>query len=270
MSHIIDSLAYTNRLRGLPPMHKFGFAIALLIGSLIAPLVVQVLISLWIALWIVVYAGIPGMLYLRLLSLPLGFWLTSLPAFVINGIGLNHQQALQWDIWRGWGIPVGNFYLYISQTGLHQVSLLLARALASTSCLYFILLTIPFTEILQILRQLRCPPLLTELLMLMYRFIFSVMAIADEIWIAQNARSGYRTWKRGMQSLGILIGQLLQRTLESYRQVSLSLAARGFTGDLRVSHSRSYQSSRRYTLEALFGCSVLVALSLTNFGRSGS
>lgn len=267
MSHIIDSLAYTNHLRGLPPMHKFGFAIALLIGSLIAPEFVQVLISVWIAVWIVGYAGIPGMLYLRLLSVPLGFWLTSLPAFVINGVGLNDRQIIQWDVWHDWGLPVGSLYLYISQTGLHQVSLLFSRTLASTSCLYFILLTIPFTEILQILRQLRCPSLLTELLMLMYRFIFSLLAIADELWIAQNARSGYRTCKRGMQSLGILIGQLLQRTLESYRQVSLSLAARGFTGDLRVSHSRSYQSSQRYTLEALVGCMVLVALSLMNFVR---
>jgi cobalt/nickel transport system permease protein len=267
MSHLIDSLAYTNRLRGLPPMHKFGFAIALLLGSLIAPVLVQLLIGLWIAVWIVGYAGIPARLYLRLLSVPLGFWLTSLPAFVINGIGLNHQQSTQWDVWRGWGIPLGSLYLYISQTGLHQLSLLFVRTLATTSCLYFILLTIPFTEILQILRQLRCPLLVTELLMLMYRFIFSLSAIADELWVAQNARSGYRTRQRGMHSLGILIGQLLQRTLESYRQVSLSLAARGFTGELRVSHSRSYQSSRRYTLEALLGCSVLVALSVGNFIR---
>ena len=59
----------------------------------------------------------------------------------------------------------------------------------------------------------------------MYRFIFSLLAIADELWIAQNSRCGYRTWNRGMHSLGILIGQLLQRTLENYRHVSLSLAS---------------------------------------------
>jgi len=103
--------------------------------------------------------------------------------------------------------------------------------------------------------------LLTELLLLMYRFIFSLLAIADELWIAQNSRCGYRTWKLGMRSLGILIGQLLQRTLVNYRQVSLSLASRGFNGELRVWHSYPYQPSRRYTLEALFGCTVLTLLS---------
>ncbi len=262
MNHQIDSLAYTNRLRGLPPSHKLSFAIALLILCLVSGAIVQLSIGLWLAVWIVVYAGIPGKLYLRLLSLPLMFLLTSLPALVIGGIQLSQIQEIQWDIWQGWGMSIGTFYLYVSRTGIYQVSLLFARAFASTSCMYFILLTVPFTEILQILRQLRCPELVTELLLLMYRFIFSLLAIADELWIAQNSRCGYRTWKLGMHSLGILIGQLLQRTLENYRQVSLSLAARGFNGELRVWHSYPYKPSRRYTFEAVFGCTVLTLLSV--------
>jgi cobalt/nickel transport system permease protein len=262
MNHQIDSLAYTNRLRGLPPSHKLSFAIALLILSLVSGAIVQLSIGLWLAVWIVIYAGIPGKLYLRLLSLPLMFLLTSLPALAMGAVELSQIQEIQWDIWQGWGISTGTFYLYVSRTGIYQVSLLFARAFASTSCMYFILLTVPFTEILQILRQLRCPELVTELLLLMYRFIFSLLAIADELWIAQNSRCGYRTWKRGMHSLSILIGQLLQRTLVNYRQVSLSLASRGFNGKLRVWNSYPYKPSRRYIFEALFGCTVLTLLNV--------
>ena len=262
MNHQIDSLAYTNRLRGLPPSHKLSFAIALLILSLVSGAMVQLSIGLWLAVWIVIYAGIPGKLYLRLLSLPLMFLLTSLPALAMGAVAGDRIPAIGWDIWQGWGISTGTFYLYVSCTGIYQVSLLFARAFASTSCMYFILLTVPFTEILQILRQLRCPELVTELLLLMYRFIFSLLAIADELWIAQNSRCGYRTWKRGMHSLSILIGQLLQRTLENYRQVSLSLASRGFNGKLRVWHSYPYKPSRRYIFEAVFGCTVLTLLNV--------
>src|SRR6476469_7328528 len=183
MNHQIDSLAYTNRLRGLPPSHKLSFAIALLILSLVSGAIVQLSIGLWLAVWIVVYAGIPGKLYLRLLSLPLMFLLTSLPALAMGAVAGDRIPAIQWDIWQGWGISIGTFYLYVSRTGIYQVSLLFARAFASTSCMYFILLTVPFTEILQILRQLRCPELVTELLLLMYRFIFSLLAIADELKI---------------------------------------------------------------------------------------
>ncbi|MBE9165394.1 MULTISPECIES: cobalt ECF transporter T component CbiQ [Microcoleaceae] len=262
MNHQIDSLAYTNSLRGLPPSHKLSFAIALLILSLVSHVAVQLSIALWLTIWIVVYAGIPAKLYLRLLSVPLVFLLTSLPALAMGAVAGDRIPEIQWDIWQGWGISTGTFYLYASRTGIYQVSLLFARAFASTSCMYFILLTVPFTEILQILRQLRCPELVTELLLLMYRFIFSLLAIADELWTAQNSRCGYRTWKRGMHSLGILIGQLLLRTLENYRQVSLTLASRGFNGELRVWNSYPYKPSRRYTFEAVFGCTVLTLLSV--------
>ncbi len=262
MSHQIDSFAYTNRLRWLPPEQKLSFAVLLLVLSLVSPPIVQLLIGLWLILWVIVYAHIPAKFYFQLLALPLGFWLTSLPAFVLNGVGLDVVQAVQADVWHGWGTGMGRFYLYVSQTGLHQVGLLFARALATTSSMFFILLTTPFTEVLQILRRLRCPPSLTELLMLMYRFIFTLMAIADELWIAQNSRCGYRTWRRGMQSLGILVGQLLQRSIFSYRQVSLSLESRGFNGELRVWRSYPYQPSQRYMLEGTIGCAVLIILSM--------
>ncbi len=135
------------------------------------------------------------------------------------------------------------------------------RAIAATSCLYFIFLTIPVIELVQILRRCHCPTLLTDLLLLMYRFIFTVLRTARELRTAQVSRNGYRTWKLSMSSLGILVGQLLQRTLIHYRQISLSLAARGFAGDLRVWHSRHYVRSRRYCLEALMGYTVLLGLT---------
>ena len=261
MSHQIDSLAYGNRLRWLPPSHKLSFAIVLLILSLISPPIVQGLISIWVFIWIICYAAIPVNIYLKLLALPLSFWIASLPAFVINGADVQTQAVIA-DVWRGLGMNFGRFYIYVSNDGLQQVARLLIRALASTSCMYFILLTTPFTEILQVLRQLRCPALLTELLLLMYRFIFTLLAIVNDLWMAQNSRCGYRTWRRGMSSLGILIGQLLQRVLINYRQVSLSLAARGFNGELQVWNSRPHLPSRRYAIEAIVGCTVFAILSL--------
>ncbi len=261
MTDQIDLFAYTNRLRSLAPSFKLGFAIAVLAVSLISSIGVQLLIAVWLSVWIVIYAGIPAKIYLRLLALPLGFWFASLPAFVISGVGVHDVQSVQTDIYQNLSVQIGNLDLYVSQTGIYQVRSTLFRMVASTSCMYFILLTIPFTEVLLILRRSRCPVLLTELLLLMYRFIFSLMSIAHELWIAQNARSGYRTWRRGMRSLGILIGQLLQRSLFHYRQVSMSLAARGFDGSLRVWRSSSYKFSRRYTIEAVLGLSILIVLS---------
>lgn len=255
----IDTLAYSSRLRQLPPEHKLLFAIALLLITYVAQVPVQLAIAGWISVWTVIYAGTPASVYLRLLSITAAFWLTSLPALVVSGIDLAHLLSVQADVWQGFSW--GNYYIYLSQQGVHQAGELGARAIASTACIYFIILTIPFTEILSVLRRIGCPTLLTEMMMMMYRFIFVLLKTARELWIAQQSRGGYRTWKLWMKSLGLLIGQLLRRTLENYRQVSLTLNSRGFTGDFRVCHSRQYQPSRRYSFEALFGCTLLAVLT---------
>jgi cobalt/nickel transport system permease protein len=102
---------------------------------------------------------------------------------------------------------------------------------------------------------------MVELLFLMYRFIFVLLATAQEIWIAQQSRGGYRTRQVWLKSISLLIGQLLRRTLANYQQVSLSLVARGFNGELQVWHSRPYIASKRYMWEAAFGCVILVFLA---------
>jgi cobalt/nickel transport system permease protein len=255
----IDTLAYTNRLCRLPPAQKLGFALVLSLLTYIAPIQIQLLIFGWVSVWIVIYARIPIGVYLRLLWLTAIFWLSSVPAIVLNGVSWADVSRVEID--RLWGWQVGGFYLYISQHGLHQAAELGVRTLGTSACMYLILLTVPFVAGLDILRRCGCPPLLTELLFLMYRFIFILLDTAKELWIAQNARGGYRTRRLWMKSIALLVGQLLRRTLVNYQQVSLSLAARGFNGQLRVWHSRSYQPSRRYTLEAAIGCTILVTLA---------
>lgn len=255
----IDTLAYSSRLRQLPPEHKLLFAIVLLLITYMTQIPVQLAIAGWISVWTVIYAGIPTSVYLRLLSITAAFWLTSLPALVMSGIDLPHLQTIQTDAWAGF--RWGDYYIYLSHQGVEQAAGLGARAIASTACIYFVILTIPFTEILSVLRRMGCPTLLTEMMMMMYRFIFVLLKTARELWTAQQSRSGYRTRTLWMKSLGLLIGQLLRRTLENYRQVSLTLNSRGFTGDFRVCHSRQYKMSKRYGFEALFGCTLLVMLT---------
>ena len=120
MSHRLDALAQTNRLRALPPDQKLAFTAALLLLALLSAPVVQLAISLWLLVWIVAYAGIPWKAYLSLLLLPLGFAITSLPAIVINGAGSADFATLQGDVWQGWSQPLGGLTLYISQQGLQQ------------------------------------------------------------------------------------------------------------------------------------------------------
>ncbi|PHJ59934.1 cobalt transporter [Nostoc linckia z18] len=258
MSLQIDTLAYTNRLRRLPPEHKLIFAFTTLAISLASHPLVQILIVIWMSIWTVIYAKIPAGVYFRLLMFTIVFCLTSLPALMVNGVAIPDLQSVKFDSW--YGLTFGHFYIYISHRGTIQAWEILTRALASVSCLYFLMLTVPFTEILRTLRYLRFPILLTDLLLLMYRFIFILLNTANELWTAQNSRGGYRTVAIGMKSLAILIGQLLQRTLQRYSQFSLGLEARGFVSEFRVWHPHRYRPQLRYIIEAIFGCVVLIGL----------
>lgn len=257
MHHQIDSLAYTNQLRSLPPKQKLGFAFALFILGYIAPSFVQVLIALWLTLWVILYAKIPAAVYGKLLVIPVSFWMMSLPALIIGlnwGMNFGTSDVL-------WGFSWGQLYLYVSAQGLEQARTIFLRAIALTSCLYFILLTVPFVEIIRTLKDLRCPALITELLLLMYRFIFVLTDTVMELVTAQQARFGYGNWRSGMRSLGLVVGQLLWRTLENYRQISLGLMSRGFNGELRVLHKRRHRTNWRYASEAIAGYVVLLMLT---------
>ncbi len=252
----LDTLAYTNRLQKLPPEHKLIFALLVLIIALCAHPPVQLLIAVWMSAWTVIYARIPLGIYLRIIYLAGLFWLTSLPALIINGVSLTDFTLIKTDIIRG--MTVGNYYLYISYSGIQSSFTILARSLSTISCLYFVMLTVPFVEILVVMRRLGFPAILTELLLLMYRFIFILLTAASELWTAQQSRIGYRNWRVSMHSLSLLVGQLFRRTIEQYHQFSLGLAARGFNGEIRVVTSRRYQTSKRYAVEAILGCVILI------------
>ncbi|HIK05762.1 MAG TPA: cobalt ECF transporter T component CbiQ [Trichormus sp. M33_DOE_039] len=263
MSLQIDTLAYTNKLRRLAPAQKLLFAIALLLISNFSHPPVQILIAAWMSIWTIFYAGIPAKIYLKLVYIPILFWLTSLPALVINGVTINHLSFIQNDIVNG--VNIGNYYLYISKHGIEQGWSIFTRAIAAISCFYFVMLTIPFTDLLKTFRRIGLPILITDLLLLMYRFIFVLLNTASELWVAQQSRSGYRTFNLSMKSLSLLIGQLLQRTLEKYHQVSLSLESRGFNGEFQVWHSSRYYISKRYAMEAIFGCLILMELEFKRY-----
>ncbi|MGB0561423.1 MAG: cobalt ECF transporter T component CbiQ [Spirulinaceae cyanobacterium] len=257
MHHKIDALAYTNRLRSLPPAQKVGFAIALFSLGYVAPMSIQGAIALWMAIWTVGYARIPAKTYGQLLTLPLSFLLMSLPALVLAVMG--QTSSPNGDML--WSIPLGPISLYVSRQGWEQASQVLVRAIALTSCLYFLLLTVPFSDVVRLLRRWGCPALLTELMLLMYRFIFVLTETATELLTAQQSRLGYRNWRLGMRSLSTLVGQLLGRTLTNYQQIRLGLISRGFTGEFRMLQTQKYRTQWRYVTEAIAGYSGLVILT---------
>jgi cobalt/nickel transport system permease protein len=247
----LDALAYGNRLRTLPPKQKLFFALMLLIIAMFVHPPIQLVIGLWMLVWTVVYAGIPWRFYLSMVLGVMSFLLTSLLVIVFNFAAVASADSLwNWSLWGG--------QLYLSMSGLQQASEIFSRSLASTATLFFIILTVPFAELAVVLEQTPLPTILTELLLLCYRFIFLLAEVAQNIAIAQQSRGGYRTRRLAFSSVSLLIRQLIQRTALRYQQIVLGIKARGFNQEFRFWQSTPYKYSWRYGLESITGCILLV------------
>jgi len=254
----LETLAYTNRLRDLPPEQKLLFAGGTLLMALLGQPFVQVLVFLWMSGLLILCARIPLKTYGCLLGLPCAFLLMGLLPLTVSWTPAARLAIAVEDAWAGF--QWGGWWIYVSRAGAAQALTTAVRAVAAVSCLYFVLLTVPFGQLLQVLRRLRMPVLLPELLLVMFRFIFVLLATAEQIRLAQLSRGGYRGFRQGMRDLGRLIVRLFVRTREQMRQWTLGLFSRGFTGQLHVVSSARGKTSRWFAAAAVAGWMVLLVL----------
>ncbi|MGG4496299.1 cobalt ECF transporter T component CbiQ [Brevibacillus reuszeri] len=253
----LDSLSYQNRLRQLPPEHKLLFGVALLLLVLMGHTLVQMLVFVWIGVWVIGYARIPVGSYLLFLLLSLSFFVAGLPALLLEwvkaGAGLQKVEMLiAWNL--------GSYVVYISPVAVSKVTILFWRTMASLSCFSFILFTVPFAEILQVLRRIGVPSILTDLLMIMYRFIFVLLHTSYQLWIAQRSRGGHRGFKALLRDAGILAAQLFVRAMCKYEALYKGMSARGCADSFHVLGLQTHVRSARYERESIVGCIMLVLL----------
>lgn len=213
----IDHHAWTNRWRDWHPAEKLLPAGGLLILTLLLPpLTTGPLVLAGTALATVRGAGVPLKTLLSVLAAPTAFLLAGIP-FLAVSVDFAH-----------------GFNLYLSSDGLQLALTTTIRALAAMSCLAFLILTTPLTDWIASLRRVGVPAGVIELILLIYRLIF---VFAERVLTgrqAQTARLGYSRMDRSVRSLGLLAGNLFQRALEQARRMEIGLAARGYTGELRV------------------------------------
>lgn len=224
----IDQFAYTNRLRQVHPQEKLllaGMSMALVILRPL-PLVSGLVLLLMTGL-LSFQAGIPFRYLWRLLLLPVSFLLLSLWTLLLQ-ISTQPLAGVS-QVWQ-----LGPFYFGLDWQQLGQAGRLLLQALAAISCLYFLILTTPIVEILAVLRRLHFPPLLLELMGLVYRFIFVLAEAGAQIYISQSARWGYAGLANSYRSLGQLVAALLLKSQQRSRQLYQALEARGYQGELKV------------------------------------
>lgn len=248
---LLDKLAYSSPIRQKSPALKTLFAA----GSLIICVsfrhsLVCLLILCCMAACTLRFANLSAKRYLRFLTGPFLFLMLSSVA-ILFFFSSSPQDLIS--------IPCFSGYLGISHTSFSHWYQLMIVAFSSISCLYFLILTTPITDLLTVLRKLHCPWLLLELMLLIYRAIFILLDLADAIQISQNCRLGNHSFHSKLSGMGQMLSVLLVRSLKKSSLLYDAMESRLYDGEIRVleEHHPAKKQEWIFCFIWLIGCTVL-------------
>lgn len=224
---LTDKLAYTSPLAKNSPFAKVGMGFLSLVICLTANTVwVSLTAIIFLAVASICIARVPFMKYIKLMSIPIVFLLLGTITIIIG----RYQEGTT----LLFGISLGGYSYGATLQSVSVGILLILRALSAVSCMYFISITTPMNDILNVLRFIRVPTLLVSLMELIYRYIFVILDEAQRMKTAQNSRLGYLNLKAAIRSTGTMLGALFLRVYMRCDRVYAALQSRGYEGELQV------------------------------------
>lgn len=255
----IDKYAYISKLKYQDPMYKLIFCMLTLGVCLWAnSIVVSIMVLLIMGWYTVCKGGIPFILFMKLLALPMSFLIIGV---LTIGINVYEKQSVFLFYISAFGTNIG-----VSQTGIQSAMRLFFKALGAVSCLYYLSLSTPIVDLLQVLGKIRIPKLFIELMGLIYRFIFVLLETVDMMFTAQKSRMGYSNFSSSYRSLAALASTLFIRAYKRSDELYTALEARGYDGELSVLEEPFETPWTEYIpLVAINLFLVLVALFLKRF-----
>lgn len=223
---IIDKLAYSSAIRNKSPFLKAGFAIACLlicVGSgtfLVSGSILSLMMVLTVTL-----SKTDIKYYKKLMLAPFTFLL--LGTVVIAVDIAKEPMGL-------FSMPLGKIYLVVFAERLIYVARLILVSMSAVSCLYFMILTTPMTDIFIVMKKVKIPILIIELMMMTYRYIFVLFEMAIAISTAQNCRLANVNAKSAIQAFGGMLSTVLFRSLQKANFLFDAMESRCYDGNLRV------------------------------------
>lgn len=239
----VDRAAHLNRWRHRSLTEKASLALGMMLLALVLPPgPAQPLVAMLMTAAALVGARVPVKLFLSCAAAPMGFLL-------VGALSL--------------AVQIDSGGVSLAPGGFSAAAALAARSFAALTCLLFLALTTPTSDLIAGLRRLGLPGEIAEIALLTYRFLFLLWDAAMAMNAAQAARLGHDGARRRMRSLGLLIANLLPRALDRARRLEVGLAARGWDGDMRVLSRRQKASPPMLALIAMAEAAVAATGILT-------
>ena len=246
----MNKLAYNSRLYLISPALKAICSVVSLVCVITADRIIFSAVMLVVmSVMCTAVSGLKIGRYLRLLSIPIVF--LTIGALVI-AIGVS-------DIAQGlFSIRVAGIYLYVSETSIISALSLILKSLSAVSCLYFLYVTTPIEHIIGLLTRMRLPKIMTEMMLLILRFIFILLDLSKNMSTAQNSRLGNRNFSARLRSSSTLISSLFVKAFIKSEDILKAMESRGYDG--RVDFVREL---RKPLKKHMFAATVYCMFAIT-------
>lgn len=222
----LDRLSYQSRWYHVSPVRKFWLWLAMMVLAFALPPFGQVCLLVLVAAFTCWLLRISLWRWCRWMALPFGFLLVGVVTILFS-ISRESTELL-------WSVPVGSVWIGISHDGLLMANATVWRSLAALASTFWLVLNLPFPQLIVLLQRTRVPRLMTEQILLTWRFIFILLEEALAIHRAQTLRFGYRSLPLGYRSFAMLVGMLFTRVMMRYQQMVTVLDIKLYQGDFHL------------------------------------
>lgn len=244
---LIEQSAYANRWSRVSPAAKGMFSLCGVAASYAAATPATACgVAASLCAVTVLGAGIAPGRYLR----------AAAPALVFLAV-----SALSLAVSFNFGASAHDFPLQLAWTEWHRSAQVCSRSLGALSALLFLSMTTPLSDLIALLRRLRAPEVLLDLMVICYRTLFVFSEAVRDTLTAQAARLGYASARLSLRSLGALVGNLTIQIWQRSQALHLAALARNSEGPLRFLE-RDYPNSPGDLSIAFLAGSALVGLAL--------
>lgn len=243
-------MSYFSRLRYVNASEKMFYACSTLIICISGHSSAAALLIFWTNFSLTVGKGkIPLRYYMRYMLIPVLFLIPGSAAVILDISGIPADA---------FAFRVGKWYVTGSTASLEKGIELCITALSAVSSLYFLSMNTTMPDIIKVMKKLKVPSLIIELMILIYRFIFVLFKTASSIIVSQKSRMGYFSIRTGIRSFGSMGNAVFLQAFRRADHIFDAMDSRCYDGTIHVLSKESRINKKEILGIILFDILLLV------------
>lgn len=221
----LEYYSYNSKINSWNPHLKFWYSMVLIVLGIILSNIYISISIVFICGFITIFLGkISLKKYIDFFKVPIIFLLISVAVININ---------FSKNITDFYYFNIGDLYIYTTDENIKKSCILFWRALSGVSSMYMLALSTPLNEIIYVIKKVRTPQIIIELMYLVYRFIFIMRDSYKSMRKSIESRLGFIDYRTSLLSFGKIISNILIVSLRKANSFYDAMESRCYRGEIR-------------------------------------